>query len=115
MRSISCFALSMAALLGCGEDLEIPRPRTEDHPVLLWHGPRPTPPPCPEGRLDYWDGWADVSANPQEECGTCSCGPAACVLPSGVTAHRSICPGGSDDIPVKITSSNNSPGRCMET
>ncbi|AUX36230.1 hypothetical protein SOCE836_084370 [Sorangium cellulosum] len=113
MRSTSYFALGAAALLGCGEGLEIPVPRTEDHSVLLWSGSDPNPPPCPRGRLDYWDGWADVSASPQEECGTCSCGPARCVLPSEFVAHEAaLC--ADEGISVKFDTATYQRGECIK-
>ncbi|AUX20875.1 hypothetical protein SOCEGT47_013510 [Sorangium cellulosum] len=113
MRSTPYVALSAAALLSCGEGLDIPEPRTEDTTVLLWSGSDPNPPPCPLGRLDYWDGWADVSASPQKECGTCSCGPAPCVLPSEFTAHESnLC--ADDGIPVTLDTEKHQRGECIE-
>lgn len=114
MRSTSYFALGAAALLGCVEDLNLPEPRTNDNPVLLWVGSTPDPPDCPEGRLDYWDGWADVSANPQEECGMCSCGPTACVLPSKVRAHETDrC--ADTGTPVRFDTESNQRGECIKT
>jgi hypothetical protein len=113
MRSTPCFALSMVALFGCAEDLEIPVPRAEDHAVLLWSGSDPNPPPCPLGRLDYWDGWADVSTNPREECGTCSCKPAPCVLPSQFAAHKAnLC--ADEGTPVSFDTARYQRGECIE-
>ncbi|AUX37345.1 MULTISPECIES: hypothetical protein [Sorangium] len=116
MRSTSCFAFSMAALLGCGEDIEIPRPRTDDNPVLLWVGDTADLPMCPDGRLDYWDGWADVRTAPQyqNECGTCACSPAACVLPDMVKAHEAaLC--ADEGIEVKLADAADPPGHCIKT
>ncbi|HTN85276.1 MAG TPA: hypothetical protein VL242_16375 [Sorangium sp.] len=106
----------MAALLGCGADLEIPRPRTDDHPVLLWVSKTPDFPICPDGRLDYWDGWADVRTDPQyqNECGTCACSPAACALPARVIAHEvPLC--ADEGIKVKFAGAADPPGHCIET
>lgn len=114
MRSIPCLALGAAALLGCVEDLDLPTPRPEDHAVLLWSGSDPNPPPCPLGRLDYWDGWADVSAAPGGECGTCSCAPAPCVLPSEITAHASnLC--AEEGTAVKLDTARYQRGECIKT
>src|SRR4051794_34707432 len=115
---MSCCALSMAALLGCGEDLEIPRPRTrtDDKPVLLWVGDTPDFPTCPEGRLDYWDGWTDVHTDPQHksECGTCTCGPAACALPNRMLVHEaSLCAG--EGIEIDLAGAADPPGHCINT
>ncbi|WP_438014485.1 hypothetical protein WMF18_26765 [Sorangium sp. So ce315] len=106
----------MAALLGCGEDLEIPTPRTDDNPVLLWIGDTPDFPICPEGRLDYWDGWAGVRTDPQykNECGTCTCGPAACSLPDSVKAHEArLC--ADEGVKVNLAGAADPPGHCVKT
>lgn len=90
MRSKAWFTISVVALLGCDDGLDIYGPRTDDHPVWLWSGKPVEPPLCPGNRVDYWEGWTrEVSS---DECGACKCGPAACVLPSRVTAHAPICP-----------------------
>ncbi|WP_438025745.1 hypothetical protein [Sorangium sp. So ce233] len=105
----------MAALLGCGEDLMIPRPRTDDDPVLLWVGKTPDFPICPDGRLDYWDGWADVRTDPQyqNECGTCTCGPAACALPDGMLVHEApLC--AVEGIKIDLAGAADPPGHCVE-
>ncbi|WP_437936897.1 hypothetical protein [Sorangium sp. So ce341] len=115
MRSTSCFAFSMAALLGCGEDLEIPSPRTDDDPVLLWVGDTPDFPICPGGRLDYWEGWAALRTDPQRqnECGTCACSPAACVLPDSVTTHEApLC--ADEGIKVHFAGAADPPGHCVK-
>lgn len=108
------FTISAVALLGCGDELGVAGPRAEDHEVLLWVSTSPDPPPCPGGRLDYWDGWADVAANPDDvECGTCACGPAACVLPSNVIAHRTA--GCADEgTSVTINTVANRQGTCIK-
>ncbi|AUX39382.1 hypothetical protein SOCE26_007730 [Sorangium cellulosum] len=116
MRSMSRFAFSMAALLACGDGIEIPRPRTDDNPVLLWVGDTPDFPLCPGGRLDYWDGWADVRTDPQyqNECGTCACSPAACRLPDRVMAHEvPLCADGG--IEVNFAGAADPPGHCIKT
>ncbi|KYF72709.1 hypothetical protein [Sorangium cellulosum] len=106
----------MAALLGCGEDIEIPTPRTDDNPVLLWVGDTPDFPMCPEGRLDYWDGWADVRTDPQyqNECGTCACSPAVCGLPDSVKAHEApLC--ADEGVKVNVAGAADPPGHCVKT
>ncbi|WP_437656808.1 hypothetical protein [Sorangium sp. So ce1182] len=106
----------MAALLGCEDELDIPRPRTDDNPVLLWVGKTPEYPICPDGRLDYWDGWADVRTDPQyqNECGTCTCGPAACALPDRMLVHEAPLCAGEEGIKIDLTSAADPPGHCVE-
>ncbi|WP_437666306.1 hypothetical protein [Sorangium sp. So ce1182] len=116
MRSTSCFALGAAALLGCVEDLDLPKPRTDDDPVLLWVGDTPDFPVCPDGRLDYWDGWADVRTDPQyqDECGTCTCGPAACALPDSMLVHEAPFCAGQGGIKIDLAGAADPPGHCVE-
>lgn len=114
MRPIVRVVVSMALLVGCGEGFNFPPSRLDDDPVLLWVGATPDPPDCPMGFLDYWDGWADVSANVRNECGPCSCGPTACVLPSKLRAHEaSRC--ASEGTPVRLDITNNQRGECITT
>lgn len=115
MRSTSCLALGMAVLLGCGDDLRIPRPRTDDTTVLLWMDETPDFPTCPGGRLDYWDGWADVHTDPQykNECGKCTCGPAACALPDKMVVHEApLCAG--EGLNINLAGAADPPGHCVE-
>ncbi|XXT23167.1 hypothetical protein WME94_16665 [Sorangium sp. So ce429] len=115
MRSTSYFALGAAALLGCVEDLNLPKPRINDNPVLLWISETPDFPICPDGRLDYWDGWANVRADPQyqNECGTCTCGPAACALPDRLLVHEApLCAG--EGMEINLASAADPPGHCVE-
>lgn len=115
MRTTSCLALGMAALLGCGDDLDIPKPRIYDTTVLLWVGEVPDFPTCPEGRLDYWDGWADVHTDPryQNECGKCTCGPAACALPDKMVVHEApLCAG--EEININLAGAADPLGHCVE-
>ncbi|WP_437977583.1 hypothetical protein WMF11_12105 [Sorangium sp. So ce295] len=115
MRSTSCLVLSAAALLGCGDGIEIPKPRANANPVMLWVGDTPDFPICPDGRLDYWDGWADVSMNPQYQnvCGPCACGPAACALPDRMLAHEApLCAG--EAMKINLAGAADPPGHCAE-
>ncbi|WP_437745630.1 hypothetical protein WMF39_11740 [Sorangium sp. So ce1504] len=115
MRSTSCLVLSAAALLGCGDGIEIPRPRANANPVMLWVGDTPDFPICPDGRLDYWDGWADVSMNPQYQnvCGPCACGPAACALPDRMLVHEApLCAG--EGMKIDLAGAADPPGHCAE-
>ncbi|WP_437299231.1 hypothetical protein [Sorangium sp. So ce426] len=84
--------------------------------MLLWVGDTPDFPICPRGRLDYWDGWADVSMNPQyhNECGPCACGPAACALPDRMLVHEApLC--ADEGIKIDLTGAADPPGHCTET
>lgn len=100
MRSMSYCAISTVALLGCGDELELYGPRMDDHPVWLWTGTKEADAPtCPGDRLADYEGWSMETA--LETCGACTCGPAACDLPSTVTAHTSLCsnPGAGTLVP----------------
>jgi hypothetical protein len=112
MRSIDCFSISIVALLGCGDELNIYAPRMDAHPVWLWIGSEATAHACPGDRLAEWEGWAEETA--PEICGDCTCGPAACVLPSRVTPHASICPGGGADMPVTFDAGASLIGVCTQ-
>ncbi|WP_437804536.1 hypothetical protein [Sorangium sp. So ce693] len=116
MRSTPYLALSASALLGCVEDLNLPKPRIHDNPVLLWVSETPDFPTCPGGRLDYWDGWTDVHTDPQyqNECGTCTCGPAACALPDRMLVHEAPLCAGEEGIKIDLTSAADPPGHCVE-
>ena len=63
-------------------------------PVLVWMGPEPEAPPCPEAALKLaYEGHADLHA--PNECGACQCDPPAgsCHLPTKLTASSMSCPG----------------------
>ncbi len=64
---------------------------TRDH-VLLWTGAQAEAPPCPaNAATPYRTGYADLIA--PGVCDACTCNAPACVLPGGVTASSSSCPG----------------------
>ncbi|XXT22422.1 hypothetical protein WME94_12760 [Sorangium sp. So ce429] len=110
MRSSSSFALALPALLGCGDELDVYGPRMDDDPVWLWVGTEEKAPPCPGDRLVEWEGWADEKV--PEVCGTCTCGPAACVLPSTITAHTSLCSNPGAGTPVTFDAGTSLIGVC---
>jgi hypothetical protein len=110
MRLIACFVGGALALLGCGEELDVYGPRMDDDPVWLWVGPEAKARPCPGDYLAEWEGW-DNETSP-ETCGACTCGTAACVLPSMVTAHASLCPGSGAGTPVTFNAGASLIGVC---
>lgn len=64
---------------------------SRDH-FLLWAGTEADAPPCPANAAKpYRKGYADLVV--PGVCDACSCNAPACVLPGGVTASSSICPG----------------------
>lgn len=92
MRSIVLSTLSAVALLGCSsyDPYELPTPdlRDEIYLQLVNYGRNAD---CLPGDELLWEGLLGDEA--PDECESCQCGPAACVLPSKVTAHASVCPG----------------------
>ncbi|WP_441292262.1 hypothetical protein ACSRUE_19310 [Sorangium sp. KYC3313] len=94
MRLAALFALASPVLLAC----DVPELSDEPHAgcpaVWLWEGPQDDAPACPEERETLWEGWKGAIV--PQACGACECGPAACVLPSSVTTHASVCPGIED-------------------
>lgn len=62
-----------------------------DH-FLLWTGAEADAPPCPvNASSTYRTGYTDLIA--PGGCDACTCNEPACVLPGGLTASSSICPG----------------------
>jgi hypothetical protein len=93
MRPFTILALSALALPACGfDDLHFASGRTDCNPTWIWFGEQAHAPSCPGGYLPAWEAWSEPVS--PVECGACACGPAACVLPSRVTAHEPICAGG---------------------
>ncbi|AUX24699.1 uncharacterized protein SOCEGT47_052380 [Sorangium cellulosum] len=95
MRLAALFALASHMLLACDD---VPELSDEPHAgcpaVWLWEGPQGEAPACPEERETLWEGWRGAIV--PQTCGACECGPGACVLPSSVTTHASVCPGTED-------------------
>jgi hypothetical protein len=52
--------------------------------VWLYAGPEELAPDCPDGKPPIFEGRTDLDAPPCEEC---SCGPATCTLPDGISLH----------------------------
>jgi hypothetical protein len=75
-----------------GSCASLPPAGWEREHFLLWTGAEADAPTCPVNASSrYLRGYADLIA--LGDCDACSCGDPACVLPSGVTANSSICPG----------------------
>ncbi|WP_438016230.1 hypothetical protein WMF18_36105 [Sorangium sp. So ce315] len=98
MRKLSLLALSAATLLACGEWFGPPLdPPLDSGPVLwMWVGPKDEAPPCVDGQPPKWEGWMPQGS--PDSCEPCTCGPAACTLPSRVSTNASACPGGGRSI-----------------
>lgn len=113
MRSLPYMLISLATFLACGEPGPEPDPYQLPDPdrlSWLWVGPYSDRPPCPQYRLMYWQGWTEGVV----ECNGCTCGPAACALPSRVTAHASICPDDDDDgVEVAFDAGTGWDGSCV--
>jgi hypothetical protein len=52
--------------------------------VWLYAGPEELAPDCPDGKPPLYEGWANLDAPP---CEPCSCGPALCAPPDGLSLH----------------------------
>jgi hypothetical protein len=84
-------------------------------PVLLWTGAESDAPPCPASAPElFFRGYADLVAS--GTCDVCTCSDPACVLPTGLTASSSICPGTA---PGSVKTDINAPlawdGACMSS
>ena len=61
-------------------------------PVLLWTGEESAAPPCPGSAPElHQTGYEDLFS--PGICDVCTCSAPACVLPAGLTASSSTCPG----------------------
>lgn len=78
-----------------------PNTPVEDPPAWVWVGPQEEAPACPGDHQAEWEGWAYEPAT--GECGACACSPAACVLPTMVTAHGTLCTDETYDEGVPVT------------
>ncbi|MBK9266211.1 MAG: hypothetical protein IPM54_41305 [Polyangiaceae bacterium] len=72
--------------LACtGQCVEMGTADFRERPVLLWMGAEEEQPKCPErANSEFYTGYADL--NVALPCQKCECGPAKCVMPSGMVA-----------------------------
>src|SRR4051794_14018867 len=108
-RFIAALALVLTSCPSFPDDVDVSTPDQCD-PIWLWTGPPDQAPSCPPGHPLRWDGWKDAKIT--DACGACECGPAACVMPSGVTTHSGSCQGGPAD-PIGLPAPNGWDGSCL--
>jgi hypothetical protein len=109
MRIAALFVLASLTLLACDDVPEVSdEPHSGCPAVWLWEGPQDTAPACPDERETLWKGWRGGIV--PQGCEACECNPAACVLPSSVTTHASICPG--TDSPISFDAGAGWDGTC---
>ncbi|WP_437975095.1 hypothetical protein WMF11_44620 [Sorangium sp. So ce295] len=106
MRRLTYLVLAATPLLACEDESFVPLapPQVDAAPVLwMWVGPRDEAPSCIDGQAPKWEGWMlEAPERQPETCEGCTCGQAACVLPSKVTTSAASCPRGGSSVDVSV-------------
>ncbi|WP_437951398.1 hypothetical protein WME98_11570 [Sorangium sp. So ce296] len=97
MRTDTFYTLATLALIGCSSpvtDDDLPDPDPSKL-ILIFGGRQEQAQRCdPDGKL-LWEGWTGWGLELEPDtCEPCECTPAACMLPSEVSADTLGCPGG---------------------